>query len=277
MSAIGGLAAATAAVALVLLCGAGRWRVPPIAHPDGAALCDAGWRHGLARWELLRVGCTLAACATATVIGVAPILGLCAAAVPSAIARVRAEAARDRARPAFTRLMIATHAALLSGAALPEALRRALAGCDDPIARRTLESALARFDLGEPLEATLAQAARSSADRRVAAACDTLALGIAERLPLERAAALVGSVADRCAYDDRLDAEVRARASGARMQMRVLAALVPVLALYLAATTPGLAATLGSAIGRTVLVPAAALLELAGIVLGRRVVRAVSR
>jgi hypothetical protein len=47
--------------------------------------------------------------------------------------------------------------------------------------------------------------------------------------------------------------------------------------LYLVATMPGLGATLGTTLGRTVLIPVAALLEIAGIVVSRRIVRGVSR
>jgi Flp pilus assembly protein TadB len=74
-----------------------------------------------------------------------------------------------------------------------------------------------------------------------------------------------------------LDAAGRARSSGARTQSYLLAAIVPGLALYLVATMPGLGGTLESPLGRFVLVPLAAGLELAGIVLGRRIVRAGSR
>ena len=58
--------------------------------------------------------------------------------------------------------------------------------------------------------------------------------------------------------------------------MYLLAAVVPLLAAYLVVTMPGLALTLGSGLGRTVLVPAAAALEIAGITVGRRIVRSVS-
>jgi Flp pilus assembly protein TadB len=50
---------------------------------------------------------------------------------------------------------------------------------------------------------------------------------------------------------------------------------VPALSLYLLLTMPGLSQTLSSPIGRFVLVPLALLLEIAGIVASRRVVRGV--
>ena len=84
-------------------------------------------------------------------------------------------------------------------------------------------------------------------------------------------------VGDRLAFEDQLDDEVRARAAGARQQQWLLALLVPVMALYLAATMPTLALTLDSALGRFVLIPAAATLEVAGMVIGRRIVGGVLR
>jgi Flp pilus assembly protein TadB len=71
--------------------------------------------------------------------------------------------------------------------------------------------------------------------------------------------------------------DVRARTAGVRVQSYLLAAIVPALALYLVATMPGLGATLATTLGRTVLIPVAAALEVAGIVLNRRVVRGISR
>jgi len=273
----GALAAAAAAIALVLAPSGARWRAPDIAHPDRTALSDAGWRIALRDWEALRAVIAIAALVLAGAAGAPLLLGPLAAALPSVAVRFRAQAARDRARPAVARLLGATHAALRSGLALPESLRRALAGCDDPIARRPFAHALARFDLGESLDRALRDAVPLATDRRGAAALETLALGVAERLPLERAASLVGAIAERLAYDERLDGEIRARASGARMQTYLLAALVPALALYLTATTPSLGATLGTPLGRFVLIPAAAALELAGILLSRRVVRGAIR
>jgi Flp pilus assembly protein TadB len=66
--------------------------------------------------------------------------------------------------------------------------------------------------------------------------------------------------------------DVRARTSGLRVQVVLLAGLVPGLALYLALTVPGLAETLSAPLGRFVLVPLAALLEMVGIIASRRVV-----
>jgi Flp pilus assembly protein TadB len=56
----------------------------------------------------------------------------------------------------------------------------------------------------------------------------------------------------------------------------LLAALVPGLALYLALTVPGMAETFTTPLGRFVLLPLAALLELAGIVASRRLMNGIT-
>jgi Flp pilus assembly protein TadB len=101
---------------------------------------------------------------------------------------------------------------------------------------------------------------------------ETLALGISWRLPHDRAGSLVASVADRLAFDERLEEEVRARTAGLRSQVVLLALVVPAIAAYLALTVPSLAATLGQPIGRFVLVPAALALEVAGLIASRQAV-----
>ena len=277
MGIVGALAVAVAVVALVVLPLGVAWRVGPIRHPDGVALADAGWTHGCARWEALRFASVVTGAAVANVFGLAPILGLLAGIGPSIVIRFRAEVARDRARSAVAQLLVAAHAMLRSGVSLPEALRRASAGCDDLLARRPFEVAITRFDLGDPLDVSIRESAMAAPDRRSVEMLHTLALGIAERLPIERAASLLEALADRAVHEQRLLAEVRARSAGARTQSYLLAAIVPVLALYLVATMPGLGGTLGSPLGRFVLVPLAICLEVAGIIFGRRIVRQVSR
>lgn len=266
-----GLAAAIIAVGLLPL--AARWRLTVPAHPDLPALRDAGMRISLRRWEASRAAAIVVGAVIGSAFGSAVAGAAVFATAPSVAARVRAAAARDRARGALAPLIVTTHAGLRSGLALPEALRRAAAACDDRIARRPFEDALARFDLGDPLDGALAFGARNARDPRVADAMRTLALGISERMPVERAASLLSAVAELVRYDESVESEVRARSAGIRFQIYLLAAVVPVLALYLVATMPGLAVTLGSTLGRTVLVPGAVVLEVAGIAVSRRLIR----
>ena len=275
-AAVGAFAVMTALLALVLLPHANTWRPRWPAHPDTSALRDCGWRATLRSWEGIRLAVTVVAMLALSVAGLGPV-GLAFGIAPSIAVRVRAQSARDRARSELPRLLGATHGGLRSGLALPEALRRALQGCPDPIARRPFEDAIGRFDLGDPLDAGLRAAASSSRDRLATDALHTLALGVAERLPVERAAALLEAVAERATHEVTLDAEIRARSAGVRSQMYLLAALVPALSLYLVVTMPGLAATLTAPLGRTVLIPGAVMLELAGILVSRGIIRSVSR
>jgi len=276
-----GALAASAAVLAIGLFPLVRGRTPELLergrHPDRGALADAGWPFGLARWEGLRWAGVGGGLAIAHALSLTPLIAVALAIAPSIAARVRAQSARDRARTALAQLLLDAHASLRSGIALPDALRRAAAGCPDRLARRPLETALQRFDLGDALDHAIREAVAGSTDRRLRVTFDTLALGISERLPIERAAALLGAMAERAVHDERLDAEVRARTAGVRAQSYLLAAIVPALSAYLVATMPGLGATLATPLGRTVLIPLAAALEIAGIVVNRRVVRGITR
>lgn len=276
-AALGALAAAAAALALGLIPLGGAWIPRPARHPDATALSDAGWAQGLGRWELIRAGVAGAGVALAIALGVPPPAGLIVGLAPSVVIRIRAQSARDRARGAVARILVDTHAMLRSGVSFPDALRRAARGCADPLARRPFEVALERFDLGDALDDAIRSVVTMSTDRRLVAILHTLALGVSERLPIQRAASLVEAMADRAVHDDRLDAEIRARTAGIRVQSYLLAGIVPCLALYLVATMPGLAATLSTPLGRTVLIPGALGLEICGIVMNRRIVRAISR
>ena len=276
-TALGALAAAAAALAIGMVPLGGAWIPRLRRHPDVAVLLDVGWERGLGRWELMRAAAMVVGIALARSAGIVPFAGAALGVVPSIVIRIRAQAARDRARGSTARLLVNAHALLSSGIALPEALRRAAAGCEDRVARRPFELAIERFDLGDALDDAIRAAAAGVRDRRLAATFHTLALGVTERLPIERAAALVEAMAERAVHDERLDAEIRARTAGVRVQSYLLAAIVPCLALYLVATMPGLGATLSTTLGRTVLVPLAAALEVGGIAVSRRIVRGALR
>jgi Flp pilus assembly protein TadB len=96
-------------------------------------------------------------------------------------------------------------------------------------------------------------------------------LCVAEQLPASRCATLVASTIDRLLFEQRIADDVRARTSGLRVQIILLATLVPGLALYLALTVPGMSETLSTPLGRFVLIPLAGILEVIGILASRRV------
>ena len=270
MNAIGATACGIAVAALILTLVA-----PPslngLSHPDSAALRSALPAWSLARWELLRLGCVASALVAAQAFGSWP-LGLVAVAAPSIGLRWRLRRNETAAAAMSLGVLQATQAALRSGLPLAPALRLAIER-STPLARDPFERALRAFDLNSTLDEALRTVARDARDRRVALALEALALVAAEQLPAIRAAAVIGSVLDRLTFEARLLEEVRARTSGLRAQIVLLALLVPALSLYLVATMPGLAATLATPLGSRVLVPAAVAFEIAGIFASRAIVR----
>jgi Flp pilus assembly protein TadB len=249
------------------------------AHPDLGPLADIDWRRPLWVWEALRATC-IAAGAALSALTSFPLVPLVAfgATIPSIVARSRAAGARSRAVTATTRLLRATEAGVRSGASLPEALRRACAAVsDDRLTRRPFVEALRAFDLGAPLDQALRATADQATSARTRIALETIAMGIALRLPYDRAGALIASVTDRLAFEERLDEEIRARTGGLRSQVLLLALVVPAIALYLALTVPSLATTLGQPLGRFVLIPIALALEAIGLIASRRAIEVVRR
>jgi len=267
----GAIAAALAVTSLALLpFGSMRVFGPFVGHPERAVLSEAGWTRSLLAWECLRVLATAVGCVLAGSLGVLPI-GLMGAVAPSVAARTIAARRRDeRARQTVSVLQL-TLAGLRSGTSLTEALRLAVSS-GEADAAGPFGGAVRAFDLGAPLDDALRSARTQARDRRVALGLDALSLCVAEQLPASRCGTLISSVVDRLVFEQRTADDVRARTSGLGIQILLLAALVPGLAIYLAITVPGVAETLMTPIGRFVLVPLAATLEAAGVIASRRVV-----
>ncbi len=268
----GAIATALAVTTLVLVPygTAGVWG-PSITHPERSLLREAGWTRSLLLWEYIRALAIAVGLALAGSLGVLPI-GLVGAVAPSLAARtVVARRREEQARDSVALLQMVL-AGLRSGASLTEALRLAVSSghADAP---RPFAGAVRAFDLGAPLDVALREARAQAHDRRVVLGLDALALCVAEQLPASRCGTLIASVVDRLVFEQRTADDVRARTSGLRVQILLLAALVPGLAVYLAITVPGVAETLAMPIGRFVLVPLAATLEAAGVIASRRVVR----
>jgi Flp pilus assembly protein TadB len=169
-------------------------------------------------------------------------------------------------------ILRSTHAALRSGVPLAPALRLAL-DASPPAGAGPFLRALRAFELNVPLADSLRTISAGVSDRAVAIAVNALAIASVEDLSASRTAAIIDSVADRLAFDVRLREEIAARTNGLQVQVVLLALVVPGIAAYLLATLPGLGDTLASPLGLYVLVPAAALLEIAGIVASRAIVR----
>jgi Flp pilus assembly protein TadB len=267
-----GAMATMLAVACVVLVPFGSARVfgSPVAHPERSLLSEAGWTRSLLAWEGLRLVVTICGLGLAHSVGALPV-GIVAAMAPSIALRTVATGRRDeRARRTVTVLQM-TLAGLRSGTSLPEALRLAVSSEPEP-APGPFAGALRAFDLGAPLDVALREARAGARDDRVRLGLDALSLCVAARLPASRCSTLIASAVDRLLFQQRISDDVRARTSGLRAQVVLLAALVPGLALYLAVTVPGLAETFATPLGRFVLLPLAAILETVGIVASRHVV-----
>jgi Flp pilus assembly protein TadB len=271
----GAIAAALAVTCLILVpLGAPRIQGVSITHPERSILRDAGWTRSLVDWECVRALAGICGLAIAGSFGALP-LGLAAPAVPSVLARMCAAQRRDERARETVSLLNMTLAGLRSGSSLTEALRLAIGSAPaSPLG--PFAAALRAFDLGEPLDVALRDARTKARDHRVILGLDALSLCVAEQLSGSRCAMLIASAVDRLVFEQQIADDVRARTSGLRVQVVLLAALVPALALYLAFTVPGMAATFTTPLGRFVLLPLAALLELTGIVASRRLVSGVA-
>ena len=259
----GAIAAGLAVLVAVLMVAAPVRVDARLAHPDAAALRLVAPRWSLAAWEGARCGLVMVGAGAHLP---APVV-LIALLAPSLALRYRADAMHRAAASEAATVLQAVHAALRSGLGMAAALRSALEPAL-PLVREPFDRALRAFDANVAMSDALVAARATTGDKRLG-----LALVAQEELPATRAAAVVGAVADRLAFERRMREEVDARASGVRWQITLLALLVPGTALYLALTMPGLAATLASSLGTHVLLPVAALLEITGIVASRSIVR----
>ena len=215
-------------------------------------------------WECLRALSAIGGLVVAASLDALP-LGLVGLVAPTLVVRSLAARRRDERARETVSLLQMTLAALRSGSSLTEALRLA-AGSGPERQLGPFAAAVRAFDLGAPLDVALREARASARDQRVILGLDALSLCVAEQLPGSRCATLLASVIDRLVFEQQVTNDLRARTSGLRVQVVLLAALVPGLALYLTATVPGMAETLTAPLGRFVLLPLAALLEVAGIV-----------
>ena len=266
----GAIATALAVTCLVLIpLGSSRLWELPMTHPERSVLREAGWTRSVLMWESVRATTIICGLALASAVGATP-LGLIGAVVPSFVARTLARRRREERARQTVALLQMTLAGLRSGAGLTEALR--LAAASEPeVEFGPFAAALRAFDLGAPLDVALRGARARTRDHRLLVGLDALSLCVAEQLPASRCATLIASTVERLVFEQRITDDVRARTSGLRVQIVLLAALVPGLALYLALTVPGMAETLTTPLGRFVLLPLAATLEVIGILASRRV------
>jgi Flp pilus assembly protein TadB len=207
-----------------------------------------------------------------------PIVALLAGAGGFAVPRLYLDALvraqRRRTEAEAPRLLQVILASLAAGSTYLEALQEARRRAGDRWLRDDLDHVIAEFHLGVPLERSIAEVRSASAGRNLALIWDNLAICIANRIPAARAKGLFVELSATVQFNVQVQQEVRARTSGQRAQIWMLALIVPGLFVYLRLIDADLFTVLdATTLGRYVLLPAAVALEVLGIVLSFRLSR----
>jgi len=172
------------------------------------------------------------------------------------------------------RLLQAILGGLTAGSTYLDALRQARLSCTDPWIREDLDYVIQRFLLDVPLHESLQTVRARVMTRNLGLIWETLLIGAANQLPTQAARTLFSELSSTVQFNVQLANEVRARSSGQRAQIWLLAVIVPGMYLYLRLMSPQLLSVLDeTTVGRYVLVPLAAALEVMGLVLSFRITR----
>jgi len=172
------------------------------------------------------------------------------------------------------RLLQALLAGLTGGSTYLDALRQARLTSNDPWIREDLDFVIQRFLLDAPLHESLREIRARSTTRNLGLIWETLTICAENQLPTQAARSLFFELSSTVQFNVQLANEVRARSSGQRAQIWLLAVIVPGMYLYLRLTSPELLSVLDQTLlGRFVLLPLAAALEVAGIALSFRIAR----
>jgi Flp pilus assembly protein TadB len=200
--------------------------------------------------------------------------GLGGLALPRLYLDAMVRAQRRRTEAEAPRLLQILVAALLAGRTYLEALGEARARITERWLRDDLDHVIAQFHLDVPLERSIAEVRAATAGRNLALVWDNLAICIAHRIPAARARGLLTELSSTVQFNVQVQQEVHARTAGQRLQIWLLAAIVPALFLYLRLVNRDFFAVLDdTATGRLLLLPAAVCLEVLGLVLSFRVAR----
>jgi Flp pilus assembly protein TadB len=172
------------------------------------------------------------------------------------------------------RLLQAILSGLTAGSTYLDALRQARLSCTDPWIREDLDYVIQRFLLDVPLHESLQTVRARVMTRNLGLIWETLLIGAANQLPTQAARTLFSELSSTVQFNVQLANEVRARSSGQRAQIWLLAVIVPGMYLYLRLMSPQLLSVLDeTTVGRYVLFPLAAALEVMGLVLSFRITR----
>lgn len=185
---------------------------------------------------------------------------------------VAAEArAADDEAPRVLRSMVNRAAA---GGTYPDLFAAAVEVARHRWVRADFEELLGRYYANEPLADALAAIRPRQAGRNLGLAFDALVVLAVTRQPASAAAAVLGSLNEAARSNQAIARQAAAESRGLRIQALILAIVIPGLFFYLLLVNRELVApVIDTALGRFVLLPAAALLEVAGIVLSWRITR----
>jgi Flp pilus assembly protein TadB len=155
-----------------------------------------------------------------------------------------------------------------------DALRQARLACTDPWIREDLDLVIQRFMLDAPLHESLQAVRTRVMTRNLGLIWETLTICAANQLPTQAARTLLFELSSTVQFNVQLANEVRARSSGQRAQIWLLAVIVPGMYLYLRLMSPQLLSVLDdTVVGRYVLFPLAAALEVIGLAFSVRIAR----
>lgn len=172
------------------------------------------------------------------------------------------------------RFLQAVLGGLAAGSTYLDALRQARLTLSDPWIREDLDYVIQRFLLDVPLHESLQGVRARVTTRNLGLVWETLTICAANQLPAQAARTLFSELSSTVQFNVQLANEVRARSSGQRAQIWLLAIIVPGMYLYLRLMSPQLLSLLDdTAFGRYILFPLAAALEVIGLALSFRIAR----
>jgi len=181
-----------------------------------------------------------------------------------------ARAADDEA-PRVLRSMVNRAAA---GGTYPDLFSAAVEVARHRWVKADFEELLGRYYANEPLAEALAAIRPRQAGRNLGLVFDALIVLAGTHQPASAAAGVLGSLNEAARSNQAIARRAAAESKGLRVQALILAIVIPGLFVYVLIVNRELVApVVDTALGRFVLLPAAALLEVAGIVLSWRVTR----
>lgn len=131
---------------------------------------------------------------------------------------------------------------------------------------------MGRYYANEPPADALADVRRRQAGRNLALLYDALLVLIRTHQPASAAVDVLGSLGEAARSNQSIARQAAAESRGLRLQATILAVVIPLLFLYLLlANRELIGPVMDTPLGRFVLLPAAAILEVTGIVLSWRV------